>query len=54
MHGKFKVGDHVEVTVKPYLGQLGKIVHINGGYINVRMKKTNHVAEYYANELKGV
>ena len=35
-------GDRVRVTTAPWIGELGMIEHVNGGYVNVRMDKSTH------------
>jgi len=35
-------GDRIRVTTAPWVGELGVIEHVNGGYVNVRMDKSTH------------
>ncbi len=48
-------GDRVRITTAPWVGELGVIERVNGGYHIVRMDKSEHkddVHEFYANEIE--
>lgn len=55
-----RIGDRVEITTRPWLGQIGFVEHINGGYNYIRLKgidpnKPNpEVLELYPNEFRVV
>lgn len=55
-----RVGDRVEITTKPWIGQVGFVDHINGGYNYIRFEGSDpnrrdvQQLELYPNEFKVV